>query len=76
MAIFLLVRAEGLTGFNQPDSIPLSAMANSRFFIVTGDSVMPKTHAPSQTAGQTLPVTSGKLFVFNSLLNASSHFSL
>ena len=37
---------------------------------------MPKTQAPSQTAGQTLPVTSGKLLVFNNLLKASSHFSL
>ena len=76
MAIFLFVLTFGTTGFSHPDSIPLSAIANSRFFMVTGDSVIPNTHAPSQTAGQTLPVTSGKLLVFKSLLNASSHFSL
>ena len=64
MAIFLLVLLLGITGFIQPDSIPLSAIANSRFLMVTGVSVMPKTQAPSHTAGQTLPVTSGKLLVF------------
>ena len=32
--------------------------------------------SPKNTAGQTLPVTSGKLFVFKSRAKASSHFSL
>jgi len=35
----------------------------SIFLIVTGMSTKPATHAPSQGAGQTLPVNSGKLFV-------------
>ena len=43
--------------------------------MATGDSVIPSTHAPSQTAGHTLPVTSGKLLVFISLSKASSHLS-
>ena len=41
--------------------------------MATGLSVMPKTQAPSQTAGQTRPVTSGKLLVFINLSKASSH---
>ena len=64
MAIFLLVLFLGGLALIQPDSIPLSAMANSKFLIATGVSVIPSTQAPSQTAGQTRPVTSGKLFVF------------
>lgn len=32
--------------------------------IVTGESTRPATQAPSQGAGQTRPVNSGKLFVF------------
>ena len=48
-------------------------MANSKFLIATGLSVIPSTHAPSQTAGQTLPVTSGKLLVSINLSKASSH---
>ena len=64
MAIFLLVLLLGMTGFIQPDSIPLSAIANSKFLMVTGVSVMPTTQAPSHTAGQTLPVTSGKIIGF------------
>ena len=33
----------------------------------------PRTHEPSQGAGQTLPVNSGKLFVFSNRCNASFH---
>ena len=38
-------------------------MAHSLFLIVTGGSMTPNTQEPSQGAGQTRPVNSGKLFV-------------
>ena len=41
-------------------------MAHSIFLMVTGGALIPKTQAPSQGAGQTLPVNSGKLLVYKS----------
>ena len=55
----------------QPLSKPLSMMEHSMFLMVTGGSLMPRTQDPSQGAGQTLPVNSGKLLVWVSWLRAS-----
>jgi len=38
-------------------------MVHSMFLMVTAGSLIPRTQAPSQGAGQTRPVNSGKLFV-------------
>ena len=40
-----------------------STIVHSMFLIVTGGSLIPKTHDPSYGAGQTRPVNSGKLLV-------------
>ena len=48
-------------------------IVHSIVLIDTGFSIMPRTQAPSQGAGQTRPVNSGKLFVSRSLSNASFH---
>ena len=53
-------------GTTQPCSNAWSIMAHSIFLIVTGGSEIPRTHAPSQGAGQTLPVNS-RLFHFKEL---------
>ncbi len=60
-ATFLPVRFAGGSGLTQPSSKPLSMIAHSMFLIVTGGSLMPSTHEPSQGAGQTRPVNSGKV---------------
>ena len=41
--------------------------------MVTAGSIKPRTQEPSQGAGHTRPVNSGKLFVFSSLSKASRH---
>jgi len=46
-----------------PCAKALSIIAFSIFLIVTAGSDMPNTQAPSQGAGQVLPVNSGKLLV-------------
>lgn len=48
-------------------------IAHSILLIDTGFSIIPRTHDPSQGAGQTRPVNSGKLFVSSSRSNASRH---
>ena len=53
----------GISGFTKPSFQPLSIIAHSMVFIVTGLSSIFKVHAASQGAGQILPVNSGKLFV-------------
>ena len=58
-----------------PISNPLSIMAHSIFLIVTGGALIPKTQAPSQGAGQTRPVNSGKLLVCNRVFRASFQLS-
>lgn len=60
-ATFRPVLLVGGWGTIQPCSNAWSIIAHSIFLIVTGGSEIPKTHAPSQGAGQTLPVNS-KLF--------------
>jgi hypothetical protein len=51
-------------------------MAHSIDLMPTGSSLMPSTQAPSQGAGQTRPVNSGKLLVIKSRLSASCHSPL
>mmetsp|Transcript_43009 Transcript_43009/g.103682 ORF Transcript_43009/g.103682 Transcript_43009/m.103682 type:complete len:229 (+) Transcript_43009:1476-2162(+) len=46
-------------------------IVHSTDLIDTGSSIIPKTHAPSQGAGHTRPVNSGKLFVSSSRRSAS-----
>src|SRR4029079_9453207 len=58
------VLTAGDLGTTQPASKPLSMMVCSILLIVTGASLMPRTHDPSQGAGQTRPVNSGKLLVW------------
>jgi len=47
----------------QPSAKARSAIAHSLTLMVTGGALMPSTHDPSQGAGHTRPVTSGKLLV-------------
>ena len=63
-AIFLPVRSSGGCGVTQPSFQALSMIEHSIFLIVTAGSIRPKTQEPSQGAGQTRPVNSGKLLVF------------
>ena len=51
-------------------------MAFSFSLTVTASPFKPQVHAFSQRAGHTLEVNSGKLFVLNNLLAASSHCPL
>ena len=67
----LPVRATGGAGSIQPSAKPRSTIAFSIFLIVTGGSITPSTQLPSQGAGQTRPVNSGKLFVLWSRSRAS-----
>lgn len=62
-------------GMIHPCSNAWSMIEHSMFFIVTGGSEIPSTHDPSQGAGHTRPVNSGKLFVCISWLSASFHSS-
>mmetsp|Transcript_24639 Transcript_24639/g.63137 ORF Transcript_24639/g.63137 Transcript_24639/m.63137 type:complete len:246 (-) Transcript_24639:1782-2519(-) len=59
----LPVRCMGGAGAIQPSSHALSLMACSMVLMATGDSLMPSTQLPSQGAGHTRPVNSGKLLV-------------
>jgi len=63
----------GGRGTIQPSSKALSIMAHSMLLMDTGFSIIPRTQEPSQGAGHTRPVNSGKLFVSRSLSNASFH---
>lgn len=60
-------------GTLSPSSQPTSPTAHSMFLIVTGSSMMPSTQAPSQGAGHTRPVNSGKLLVCAIASCAASH---
>ena len=62
-ATFLSVRWAGGTATIHPSSNPRSTIAHSMLLMVTGGPVMPSTQDPSQGAGHTRPVNSGKLFV-------------
>ena len=67
------VRCCGWTGVTQPSSKPRSTIACSISLMVTAGSVIPRTHAPSQGAGQTRPVNSGKLLVAWRRSSAARH---
>ena len=56
-----------------PSSNALSMIDTSIVLIVTGGSLIPSTHEPSQGAGQTRPVNSGKLLVSKRRSRASRH---
>ena len=57
-ATFFPVLNDGGSGRIHPCSNAWSMMAHSMFFMVTGGSLIPSTHAPSHGAGHTLPVNS------------------
>ncbi len=63
MATCFCVLELGGLGLTQPSRNPRSIIAISMFLIVTAGELIPKTHDPSQGAGQTRPVNSGKLLV-------------
>ena len=71
MATRLPVLVSGGCGLTQPAAKALSAMVHSIDLMVTGTSMMLSVQAASQGAGQTRPVTSGKLLVEWRLLAAS-----
>ena len=51
------------TGATQPSAKARSTISYSMRSMVTGSSLIPRTHAASQGAGQSRPVNSGKLLV-------------
>ena len=65
-AIFFPLRTEGTEGAIHPFSQAASISDSSFSLMVTGLSFSPQTQAVSHSAGQTLPVNSGKLLVFKS----------
>merc|ERR1711865_1149247 len=71
----LPVRLLGGRGTIQPSRNPRSMIAYSMFLIVTGSSTSPATQEPSQGAGHTRPVNSGKLLVLSNLSSAAFHWS-
>ena len=62
-ATVLPVRRGGGLGTIHPSSNARSAIASSICSIVTGSSLIARTHADSHGAGQMRPVNSGKLLV-------------
>ena len=73
MATFLSVLNLGTSGLIQPSLKPLSTIYFSISSIDTGGFTIPRTHASSQGAGQSLPVNSGKLFVLCNIFKARCH---
>ncbi len=67
------VRDSGGWATIHPSSAARSAMARSMRLMVTGGSVIPRTQASSQGAGQIRPVHSGKLLVRDRDSHASRH---
>ncbi len=72
IATFFPVLTAGGSGFTQPSSKARSAIAHSMVLIVTGLSSRLSVQDASHGAGQTRPVTSGKLLVVWRLRAASS----
>ena len=72
IATFFPVLTAGGSGFTQPCSKARSAIAHSMVLMVTGLSSMLSVQEASHGAGQTRPVTSGKLLVEWRLRAASS----
>ena len=73
MATRFPVRVDGGVARIQPSSNARSTIDSSMFLIVTGSSLMPSTHDPSQGAGHNRPVKSGKLLVACSRSIAACH---
>ncbi len=67
------VFAAASAGVTMPASQARSTIVFSIVLIVTGSSLMLRTHASSHGAGQTRPVNSGKLFVEWRRMVASRH---
>ena len=74
MATVLPVRTGGTSGPIQPSSKALSMMETSMALMVTGSPLRPAVQEPSQGAGQTRPVNSGKLLVRVRRLRARCHW--
>ncbi len=68
------VRVSGGLGMIQPSSHARSAISASIILIATGSPLIPTVHEPSQGAGQTRPVNSGKLLVKWRRMLASCHW--
>ncbi|MNI47625.1 hypothetical protein D3C73_1021550 [compost metagenome] len=75
-ATFLPLLTLGGSGFINPSSNALSIIDLSFSFIVIAGPLIPAVHAASHGAGHTLPVNSGKLFVFKRRLSANFHLPL
>ena len=73
---FLAGLSTAVSGWIQPCSMARSAMAHSMVLMVTGLSSMLSVQDASHGAGQTRPVTSGKLLVECRLRAASSQLPL
>jgi hypothetical protein len=71
IATFFAVLTDGGSGFTQPCSKARSTIAHSIVLMVTGLSSMLSVQDASHGAGQTRPVTSGKLLVVWRLRAAS-----
>ena len=69
------MRTVGSCGVTHPSSQARSTISYSIRSMVTGSSLIPRTHAASQGAGQRRPVNSGKLFVACSRSMASGQSS-
>mmetsp|Transcript_84330 Transcript_84330/g.217161 ORF Transcript_84330/g.217161 Transcript_84330/m.217161 type:complete len:280 (+) Transcript_84330:1007-1846(+) len=67
------VRSSGGCGLIQSLEKPYSMIDSSMDLIATGSSLMPRTHASSQGAGQVVPVNSGKLLVSSRRSSAFFH---
>mmetsp|Transcript_7761 Transcript_7761/g.16107 ORF Transcript_7761/g.16107 Transcript_7761/m.16107 type:complete len:252 (-) Transcript_7761:390-1145(-) len=74
-ATVMPVRSLGIRGVIFPSRKARSTIEYSMFLMVTGLSTSPATQDPSQGAGHTRPVNSGKLFVLCRRSMASSQWS-
>ena len=75
-ATFFHVRVVGSCGVTHPSAYARSMIETSMSLMVTGSSLIPSTHDPSQGAGHSRPVNSGKLFVAWRRSIAARHLSL
>ena len=73
MATDFPVRAAGGDGAIQPSAKPRSTIESSTDLIVTASPSIASTHDPSQGAGHSRPVHSGKLLVLCSRSRAPRH---
>ena len=67
------IRAGGGSALTQPSAKARSAMASSIILMFTAGRLMATVQLPSQGAGQTRPVNSGKLLVLERRTHASFH---